>query len=120
MRTVLTSPVELIVQAIDARMVPAMPVAPAGDSATPVRLVTAVQTAVATDKPAVVVNTNAAAAGTKTTWAAGPRRVPPPGPRPRERTAGRAPDRTWPPTGLPGHATSSCSPAANTLRACIT
>lgn len=61
----LTTPVELIVQALDVRMVRAMPVAPAGDSAAPARLVTAaVVTAVATVKPGVA-NTEAGVAAAR-------------------------------------------------------
>lgn len=64
-RMALTTPVEVIVQALDVPMVPAMPVAPAGDSAAPAILVTAaVVTAVATVIPGVA-NTEAGVAAAK-------------------------------------------------------
>jgi hypothetical protein len=62
----LTTPVERIVQALAVRIVPAMPVAPAGDSAAPARLVTAaVATAVATVKRGVAANTEAGGAAAR-------------------------------------------------------
>lgn len=64
-RMALTTPVEVIVQALDVPMVPAMPVAPAGDSAATAILVTAaVVTAVATVIPEVA-NTEAGVAAAK-------------------------------------------------------
>jgi hypothetical protein len=61
----LTTPVEVTVQPPDVRMVPAMPVAPAGGSASPAGLVTAAAvTAVAMVIPGVA-NTAAGAAAAK-------------------------------------------------------